>query len=111
MPPPARSVSERQDLGSATAYRALAAGDIDVYVDYSGTLWTNVLGRRDNPGQAAVLAILARELRRRDGVRLLGPLGFENAYVLAMRQERARELDVRSIDDLRLLAPKSKTRL
>ena len=42
----------KEDLGSAVAYRALAAGEIDVYVDYSGTLWTNVLGRKDNPGRA-----------------------------------------------------------
>ena len=42
----------KEDLGSAVAYRALAAGEIDVYVDYSGTLWTNVLGRTDNPGRA-----------------------------------------------------------
>ncbi len=33
----------KEDLGSAVAYRALAAGEIDAYVDYSGTLWANVL--------------------------------------------------------------------
>jgi osmoprotectant transport system permease protein len=31
------SVTRKEDLGSAVAYRALAAGEIDVYVDYSGT--------------------------------------------------------------------------
>ena len=40
------SVSRKEDLGSAVAYRALAAGEIDVYVDYTGTLWTSVLGRK-----------------------------------------------------------------
>ncbi len=79
------TVSTKDDLGSATAYRALAAGEIDAYVDYSGTLWANVLGRKDNPGRAAVLAGLTTELKRRDGVVVLGSLGFENAYVLAMR--------------------------
>jgi osmoprotectant transport system permease protein len=78
-------VSLREDLGSATAYRALAAGEIDAYVDYTGTLWTNVLNRRDNPGRATVLKDLTRALKARDGVRVLGPLGFENAYVLAMK--------------------------
>jgi osmoprotectant transport system permease protein len=94
------TVSTKDDLGSATAYRALAAGEIDVYVDYSGTLWANVLGRRDNPGRAAVLAGLTRELKRRDGVVVLGSLGFENAYVLVMRQARAKALNIRGIDDL-----------
>lgn len=93
-------VLQKPDLGSATAYRALAAGELDAYVDYTGTLWTNVLGRRDNPGRDAVLSQLSVALRRRDGVLVLGPLGFENAYALAMRSDRARELGIASIDDL-----------
>jgi osmoprotectant transport system permease protein len=95
----------RDDLGSATIYRALAANEIDAYVDYSGTLWANVLDRRDNPGRAAVLAGLSAGLAQRDGVRLLGPLGFENAYALAMRQDRAAALGVASLDDLASRAP------
>jgi osmoprotectant transport system permease protein len=95
----------KADLGSAVAYRALASGEIDVYVDYSGTLWTNVLRRADNPGRAAVLRELTAELARRDGVAVLGPLGFENAYALAMRQDRARALGVASLADLAVQAP------
>jgi len=93
-------VSVKEDLGSATAYRALASGEVDAYVDYSGTLWANVLRRRDNPGRAAVLAGLTRELKRRDGVTVLGPVGFENAYVLAMRPDRAGALRIASLADL-----------
>ncbi|MEO8811926.1 MAG: glycine betaine ABC transporter substrate-binding protein [Caulobacteraceae bacterium] len=98
-------VTRKEDLGSATAYRALAAGEIDVYVDYTGTLWSNVLGRKDNPGRAAVLAGLTRTLKARDGVVVLGPLGFENAYALAMRGDRARALGIASIADLAQQAP------
>src|SRR5262245_17307189 len=39
------TTERRTGLGSAIAFRALASGDIDVYVDYSGTLWTNVMER------------------------------------------------------------------
>jgi osmoprotectant transport system permease protein len=99
-------VSRKEDLGSAVAYRALAAGEIDVYVDYSGTLWTNVLNRADNPGRKAVLAGLTTELKRRDGVVVLGSLGFENAYAFAMRADRARALNVASLTDLAREAPK-----
>ncbi len=98
-------VAIRDDLGSATIYRALAAGEIDAYIDYSGTLWANVLGRADNPGRAQVLAGLKTALARRDGVRLLGPVGFENAYALAMRADRARALGIASLDDLAGKAP------
>lgn len=98
-------VSRKEDLGSAVAYRALAAGEVDVYVDYSGTLWTNVLGRTDNPGRAAVLEQLTAELARRDGVRVLGSLGFENAYAFVMRPDRARSMGIASLDDLAARAP------
>jgi osmoprotectant transport system permease protein len=95
----------RSGLGSAVIYRALAAGDIDVYVDYSGTLWTNVLGRKDIPERKALLAQLGPELDRRDGVVLLGSLGFENSYALTMRAERAEALGVRTLEDLARRAP------
>ena len=98
--------TERRDnLGSTVAYQALAAGDIDVYVDYGGTLWTNILRRADTPPAEAMRAELARRLRERDGVLLIGPLGFENAYALAMRRDRAEALGVRTLDDLARAAP------
>ncbi|HEX6376686.1 MAG TPA: ABC transporter permease/substrate-binding protein [Allosphingosinicella sp.] len=96
----------REDLGSAVAYRAVAAGDIDVYVDYSGTLWTNVLARTDIPPAPVLRSELARALAKRDGVRLLGKLGFENAYALAMRRSRAEQLGISSIADLARAAPR-----
>ena len=99
------AVTIKSDLGSATAYRALAAGEIDAYVDYSGTLWTNVLHRTDNPGRQRVLAGLTVDLKKNDGVAVLGTLGFENAYVLAMRADRAKALGVASIADLAGHAP------
>jgi osmoprotectant transport system permease protein len=99
--------TERRDnLGSTVAYQALAAGDIDVYVDYSGTLWTNILQRTDTPAPAAMLATLTAALRAANGVLLLGPLGFENAYALAMRRSRAEALGLRTLDDLARAAPR-----
>lgn len=100
------TVSRKEDLGSAVAYRALAAGELDVYVDYTGTLWTNVLNRQDNPGRQAVLEGLTTELGKRDGVTVLGSLGFENAYAFAMKADRAKALGIVSLADLAREAPK-----
>ena len=99
------SVQRRVNLGSVIAYRALASGEIDAYVDYSGTLWANILHRQDNPGRQAVLDALRTELKVRDGVVLLNALGFENAYALAMRRDRAQALGVRTLADLASKAP------
>jgi osmoprotectant transport system permease protein len=94
------SATRRVGLGSAIAFRALVNDDIDVYVDYSGTVWTNYARRRDMPSRQVLLQELREWLREEHGALLLGTLGFENAYALAMRRERAEELGIASIADL-----------
>jgi osmoprotectant transport system permease protein len=98
-------VRYREGLGSAVIYQALASGDIDVYVDYSGTLWTNRMGRHDTPPRAAIVAGVADWARRTSGVRVLGSLGFENAYAFAMRGEVARRRGIATLADLAAQAP------
>jgi osmoprotectant transport system substrate-binding protein/osmoprotectant transport system permease protein len=90
----------RSDLGSAVIFNALVAGDVDVYVDYTGTIWANFMHRTDSPPRDIVLNEMSDWLRRNYGVRVLGPLGFENAYVLAMRRDRAGALGVKTVADL-----------
>jgi osmoprotectant transport system permease protein len=94
------SAARRVGLGSVIAFRALANGEIDAYVDYSGTIWANVMGRRDTPTREALLQEMQAWLQREHGVSVLGALGFENAYALAMRNDRARTLGIRTIEDL-----------
>ena len=102
------AVSERAGLGSVFAFKALEHNELDAYVDYSGTLWQDALGHKRVPPRARMLTMLSRELRRRHGVKLLGPLGFENAYVLAMLPQRAAALGVHTIADLARVAPELK---
>jgi osmoprotectant transport system permease protein len=94
------SASRRVGLGSAIAFNALAAGEIDVYVDYSGTIWANQMHRVDVLPRDALVRAVKDWLAREHGIELLGALGFENAYALAMRRDRAAELGVRTIGDL-----------
>jgi osmoprotectant transport system permease protein len=100
-----RRVVRKEGLGSAIIFRALAGNDIDAYVDYSGTLWTNVLGRSEPVSREAMLAELTAILPEKYGVTVLGALGFENAYALAMKPGRAAEHGIATIADLALQAP------
>lgn len=100
-----RTVTQSSGLGSAVVFRALANSEIDVYVDYSGTIWANIMNRTDQPPRAAMLAEMTDWLRRNHGIVLLGALGFENAYAFAMRGDHARSLGVTSIADLARHAP------
>lgn len=94
------SATQRVGLGSVIAFKALANNDIDAYVDYSGTVWANVLGRTDILPREQMLDELRQELQKQYGVTLLGALGFENAYALAMRKDKAEALGIRTIADL-----------
>jgi osmoprotectant transport system permease protein len=93
------SASSREGLGSAVIYEALKNNDIDVYVDYSGTLWTNQFHQSDIKPRAELLAELKTMLARQN-ITLLGGLGFENAYALVVPRRRAESLGIRSIADL-----------
>ena len=89
-----------QRLGSTVVFDALTHGDIDVYVDYSGTLWTNALKRSSGTPRWQVLAEIAGWLATDFGVRSLGPLGFENTYALAVRRDTAERLGLHTLADL-----------
>jgi osmoprotectant transport system permease protein len=94
------AANTREGLGSSIILDALAANEIDVYVDYSGTIWANQLRRTEVRPRAEVLAETGKWLSEQRGIKLLGMLGFENAYVLAMSRRRASAFGVRTIADL-----------
>jgi osmoprotectant transport system permease protein len=93
------SASSREGLGSNVIFDALASGDVDVYVDYSGTLWVNQFHHSDTPPREQLLADLKTTLEKQN-ITLFGELGFENAYALVMPKKRAEALGIHSISDL-----------
>jgi len=93
------SASSREGLGSNVIFDALASNDIDVYVDYSGTLWLNQFHHSDIKSREELLRELKSMLAKQN-ITLLGELGFENAYALVMPRKRAEQLGIRSIADL-----------
>ncbi|WP_316227319.1 ABC transporter permease/substrate-binding protein [Bradyrhizobium sp. SZCCHNR1047] len=93
------TATSRAGLGSSVIYGALKSGDIDLYVEYSGTLWANQFHHTEQLPRAALLDALKQDLAK-DKVTLLGELGFENAYALVMPRKKAETLGIRSIADL-----------
>jgi osmoprotectant transport system permease protein len=93
------AATTREGLGSNVIFDALVTNDIDVYIDYSGTLWANQFHHADIRPRAELLGELKATLAQQK-VTLLGELGFENAYALVMPRRRAEALGIRSIADL-----------
>ncbi len=88
--------SHRQGLGNTGFLeQALASGAVDVYPEYTGTIVRELLKRQGNPS----LDELNRWLAPRGLVAAI-PLGFNNAYALAMSEARAKALGIVRISDL-----------
>ena len=102
------SAERVEGLGSTIVFDALVAGEIDVTIDYSGTLWANGMKRSGASPPWSVLAEISGWLATEHEVRLLGSLGFENAYALAVRSADAERLELRTIGDLAAHAPSMK---
>lgn len=100
-------VTYREGLGSGVLFAAVKSGNVDVSIDYTGTLWTNEMRRTDAPPRDRMLAELS-QWEGRQGMRLLGRMGFENAYAFAMRGDRARALGIVSLSDLAARSPELK---
>lgn len=90
----------RPNMGSTILFDALRSNTVDVYVDYSGTIWATVMQREEPIPRTDMLIEVAHHLKNEYGIVTVGPLGFENAYALVMRKDRAAELGIRSIADL-----------
>ena len=93
------TASTREGLGSNVIYDALATGDIDVYVDYSGTLWANQFGHKDVRPPTELLDALKTDLSK-SKITLFGELGFANAYALVMPRGKAQAAGIKTIADL-----------
>jgi osmoprotectant transport system permease protein len=76
-------------------FAALTAGSIDLYPEYTGTIAKEILRLEGRPGLAELDRALAPL-----GLGAGFPLGFNNSYALAMREERAQALAVRTVSDL-----------
>ena len=100
------AVEYREGLGSAVIHGALTSGAIDVYVDYSGTIWANAMERSRPVPRDRMIAAITQWEAQTSGVRVLGELGFDNAYAFAVTQETARARGLRTLEDLAAASPK-----
>lgn len=87
--------------GTQVAYSALKAGSIDLYVEYTGTAYVNLLNIQDgNTNPDEVYNKVNEILKEKESVEFLEPLGFNNTYALAVRKETAEKYNLQKVSDL-----------
>ena len=93
------AVERRLNLGGTfICDRALRSGDIDVYVEYTGTADTAVFKHPTDTDPARVLDRVKQSYAAA-GLAMLPPLGFENTFAILVRGDDARRLRLTTIED------------
>jgi osmoprotectant transport system permease protein len=93
------TVDRRLNLGGTfICDRALRSGDIDVYVEYTGTAYTAIFKEAPDTDPKRVLDTVRRRYAAA-GVTVLDPLGFENTFAILVRGDDARKLGMKTIED------------
>lgn len=91
------AVRHRRALGGTRlVFNALESGEIDAYVEYTGTLAQEIFAGDDIESEADIEARLAPL-----GIVIAGPVGFEDNYALGIPEDTAAALGVTTISDLR----------
>ena len=105
----ARLIEERTDLeversfnlaGTQVCFEAVRTGAIDLYPEYTGTGLVSILGESPEADPTRALNRVRAEFLVRWDLWWLSPLGFQNAYALAVPAELAERYGLRTLSDL-----------
>lgn len=99
------AVTRRFDLGGNLAHEALVAGEIDVYVEYTGTALLAILKDQPLTDPQEVLRRVKAEYARRFKLDWMEPLGFNNTFAILVRADEAKKFNLKTISDASRVAP------
>ncbi len=89
------------DLGGSTiCFTSVKSGDIDGYVEYTGTLYVNVLGNKATSDMEKVYKVSKEEMKKQYDLEMLSSLNVNNTYTLSTTKEFAQAHDLKTISDL-----------
>lgn len=86
--------------GAAFCFSALEKGDIDMFVEYTGTALTNLLAQPINTDPDEVYETVKTLMADEHGIHTSAPLGFNNTYVMSVKPETAEEYGLSTLSDL-----------
>ena len=98
-------VDRRFDLGGNLSHSALIASQIDLYPEYTGTSFTQILHHAPITDPKAVYDQVKREYAEQFKVEVSPPLGFDNTFAILVRGEDARRFNLKTISDAARYAP------
>jgi osmoprotectant transport system substrate-binding protein len=91
--------------GTLLCQKALESGQLDLYVEYTGTALTAVLNETPNGDSNAIYQRVKKGYADRFNLEVTEPLGFENTFAMVVRGADAQQFHLRTISDAIPLAP------
>jgi glycine betaine/choline ABC-type transport system substrate-binding protein len=92
--------------GTFICHQAVKSGEIDLYVEYTGTAFTGILGREPIRDREEVYARVQEEYAEKFSLEWTEPLGFNNTFAIMIRSEDARTLGLRALSQVSKFTPK-----
>jgi osmoprotectant transport system substrate-binding protein len=103
------SVARRFHLGGTfVCHQAITAGQIDLYIEYTGTAFTAVLKHAPVADRDSVYRVVTSDYTQRFGLVWGKPLGFNNTFAITVRRRDATRYGLTRISDLARVAPRWK---
>ena len=93
-------ITYRSNMASHIIFAAITTGAIDLYIDYTGTVYGSYLNHSEAKSAEEVHEISVRELKEQHDLRMLAPLGFNNTFCLAVRPDTAAAYNLKTFSDL-----------
>src|SRR5262249_25166518 len=85
--------------GTLVCHQALTSGQIDAYVEYTGTALTAILKEPTTHDPAQVYDKVKAAYKSRFGTEWAEPLGFNNTFAMIIRKSDADQLHIKTITD------------
>ena len=93
-------VEDRTNLGGTNVNReALEQGQVDVYMEYTGTAWLSFFKKTEVIRDAAALYEKTKLVDAKNGLVWLTPAKFNNTYAITMKAETADQLGIKTLSD------------
>ncbi len=100
------AVERKFELGGDLCHRALVAGTMDAYIEYTGTSFTAILHNEPITDSQEVYNRVKQQYADEFALQVLKPLGFNNTFAILVRGEDAKRFTLQKISDLAPLSPK-----
>ncbi len=96
--------SVRELGGTMLCFNALDSGEVDMYIEYTGTLYGAIFEQEEILSPEDTYNYVKNQSEEQYGITTLQELGFNNTYVLSVTKETSKELGVTTVTDLILYA-------